>query len=301
MGDSERLTPLVNQNISKAVTPVDHLYHLGMSTDTHDFEKQFGDVRFVCVGGTGSRMLVLAKQVFSRLYNKPTSEYDAEDLAKAGGRYSMYKTGPCIFVNHNIGTSPLGVVLHEVFKLLHYAKVQSSDVHFFRIGTSGGLGIPPGTVVITDKVIDGAKRNHFHSCECGVVRPLPCRINKDIVKEVKLAADTIGCPSVIGGTMGTDDFYLGQGRTDGAFCPYSEADKDRFLQELYEEYGVLNIEMEAHMLSAFTYRAGIKCAIVCTTIVNRLRGDQIEYSHDELAVFEQRPLNIVTEYIVTHL
>merc|ERR1712036_177862 len=101
--------------------------------------------------------------------------------------------------------------------------------------------------------------------------------------------------------MGTDDFYLGQGRSDGAFCDYDETTKMQYLQELYEEYGVINIEMEAHILSAFTYRAGIKCAIVCTTIVNRLHGDQIQYTHDELSEFEERPLNIVTEYIRTHM
>ena len=31
------------------------------------------------------------------------------------------------------------VILHEILKLLHYAEAQ--DVKFFRIGTSGGLGI----------------------------------------------------------------------------------------------------------------------------------------------------------------
>ena len=31
------------------------------------------------------------------------------------------------------------VILHEILKLLHYSGAQ--DVKFFRIGTSGGLGI----------------------------------------------------------------------------------------------------------------------------------------------------------------
>ena len=70
-----------------------------------------------------------------------------------------------------------------------------------------------------------------------------------------------------------------------------------FLQELYQEYNVCNIEMEAHILSAFTYRAGIRCGIVCTTIVNRLKGDIIQFCHDDLAKFERRPLDIITEFI----
>lgn len=39
------------------------------------------------------------------------------------------------------------VILHETLKLLHYAG--ATDVSFYRIGTSGGLGLEPGTVVLT--------------------------------------------------------------------------------------------------------------------------------------------------------
>jgi len=291
-------TPIKNTHL-RAVTE-DHLYHLGMSTNSTNFKEQFGDVQFVCVGGTASRMNTLAEQIYEMMYQcspkKPLIDY-----ARAGGRYSVYKVGPVLCLNHNIGASPLGVVLHEIFKLLHYADIKSEHVTMFRIGTSGGLGYDAGTVVITDKVIDAAKRNHFHSVECGVIRPLPCRIDQDLAAEVKAAADRISCPSVVGGTMGTDDFYLGQGRVDGAFCDYGESDKKRFLQELYEEYGIVNMEMEAHILSAFTYRAGIRCSIVCTTIINRLHGDQIQYTHEELAEFEQRPLNVVIEFIRSKL
>ena len=40
---------------------------------------------------------------------------------------------------HGIGVPSLMVILHEILKLLYYAEAQ--DVKFFRIGTSGGLGI----------------------------------------------------------------------------------------------------------------------------------------------------------------
>lgn len=40
---------------------------------------------------------------------------------------------------HGIGVPSVIVILHEILKLLHYAEAQ--DVKFFRIGTSGGLGI----------------------------------------------------------------------------------------------------------------------------------------------------------------
>ena len=37
------------------------------------------------------------------------------DISAASGRYSMFKVGPVLCINHHIGASPLGVVLHETF------------------------------------------------------------------------------------------------------------------------------------------------------------------------------------------
>lgn len=36
--------------------PGDYLYHLGFGNTTHNLEEMFGDVKFVCLGGTKSRM-----------------------------------------------------------------------------------------------------------------------------------------------------------------------------------------------------------------------------------------------------
>merc|ERR1711881_284693 len=126
-------TPIKNPNLD--YHQVDHLYHLGMSTNSTNFRVQFGDVRFVCVGGTAQRMLTLANKIYLMMYSKEPLQ-PLVDYAKTSGRYSMYKVGPCLFVNHNIGASPLGVVIHELFKLLHYSGVASDSVRFFRIGTS---------------------------------------------------------------------------------------------------------------------------------------------------------------------
>lgn len=40
---------------------------------------------------------------------------------------------------HGMGIPSVSILLHEVMKLLHHAKC--SDVQFFRMGTSGGLGM----------------------------------------------------------------------------------------------------------------------------------------------------------------
>lgn len=70
----------------------------------------------------------------------------------------------------------------------------------------------------------------------------------------------------------------GQGRLDGAFCDFSEQDKMDYLEKL-KDFGVVNIEMEATIFAALTLHAGIKSAIVCVSLLNRLQGDQVRSSN----------------------
>ena len=61
---------------------------------------------------------------------------------------------------------------------------------------------------------------------------------------------------------------------DGAFCYYSEEDKFAFLNHARSQ-GVANIEMEALALAAITHQVGIKTAVICVTLLDRLNGDQV--------------------------
>jgi uridine phosphorylase len=61
------------------------------------------------------------------------------DITEKTDRYSMFKIGPVLCLNHGIGGPSLSIVLNEVLKLLLYAGAK--DFTFFRLGTSGGIGI----------------------------------------------------------------------------------------------------------------------------------------------------------------
>lgn len=69
-------------------------------------------------------------------------------------------------------------------------------------------------------------------------------------------------------------FAAGQGRLDGAFCDFSENDKLDYLNKLHD-FGVVNIEMESTIFGALTHHAGIRAAVVCVTLLDRLKGDQV--------------------------
>lgn len=61
-----------------------------------------------------------------------------------------------------------------------------------------------------------------------------------------------------------------------------------YLNKLHD-FGVINIEMECTIFAALTYHAGIRSAIVCVTLLDRLKGDQVRicvrYINDKFVFF----------------
>lgn len=58
-----------------------------------------------------------------------------------------------------MGVPSIGILLHEVIKLLAHAKAK--DPIFFRIGTCGGLGVEGGTVCISTEGVDELLNNYY--------------------------------------------------------------------------------------------------------------------------------------------
>lgn len=88
----------------------------------------------------------------------------------------------------------------------------------------------------------------------------------------------------------------GQGRLDGAFCGYTLDDKLKFLQKVYEA-GVRNIEMESVCFAAMCNRAGVPAAVLCVTLLDRLKGDQVELAPELHEDYQMRPPRLVAKFI----
>ena len=73
-----------------------------------------------------------------------------------------------------------------------------------------------------------------------------------------------------------------------------------FLNKAYSA-GVRNIEMEAIAVASMCRRAGIQAAVICVSLVNRLKQDQVTISHEELDDFQTRPWKLVMKYIMKHI
>ncbi|KAG7161578.1 Uridine phosphorylase 1-like [Homarus americanus] len=219
----------------------DILYHLALGSGSHDLVEMFSDVRFVCMGGTPKRMEVLC-------------------------------------FSHGMGIPSVGILLHEVIKLMYHAKCKNPI--FFRLGTCGGIGIEGGNLPVLGKM-----------------QRRPAILDKQLANDLKnLHCDTDPFSVTVGKTMCTYDFYEGQGRLDGAFCDYKEEDKLEFLQKIHDA-NVVNMEMESLCFAALCQHAGIKAAVICVTLLNRLHGDQVSTPKETLNKWQEYPQMLVARYI----
>jgi len=289
---------------------MDFLYHLGLSSgDTapdgrEKLEELFGDVKFFCCGGSAGRMTQFAHDVaqhFEGTEHELPFGAAPVPLGKQD-RYSFFKVGPVLISSHGMGQPSVSILLHEIAKLLEHAKAK--DVTFLRLGSSGGVGVEPGTVVVSTGGVNGMVEPVYSLPVLGKMEHLPAIINPEVVEEILSAtgaqAANLGFPVVPGKTMSADCFYEGQGRLDGAICDYQESDKMDFLNRLHE-YGVRNIEMEAAQFASFTHRLNIRSCIMCVTLLNRLDGDQVLSPVETLMEYDLRPGKAAIAYMNAQL
>ncbi|KAK7939492.1 hypothetical protein WMY93_002818 [Mugilogobius chulae] len=280
----------------------DILYHFSLGTKTHDLPQMFGDIKFVCVGGSANRMKAFAQFIHHEL-SLPGNPNDIQDICEGTDRYCMYKVGPVLSISHGMGVPSISIMLHELIKLLHHA--QCRDVVLFRLGTSGGVGkkleSSSGTVVITDKAVDYSFQPKFEQVVLGKVITRSTELDEGVSNELlQYSTEIPNLPTVIGNTMCTHDFYEGQGRLDGALCSFSHEEKLEYLRKAYDA-GVRNIEMESTVFAAMCRVCGLKAAVICVTLLNRFEGDQISSPHDVLVEYQQRPQILVSYFIKKRL
>ncbi|KAM6080384.1 LOW QUALITY PROTEIN: uridine phosphorylase 2 [Theristicus caerulescens] len=264
----------------------DVLYHLALGTKTHNLPAVFGDIKFVCVGGSPNRM-----RAFAQILHKELGlTGDGEGLAAlcAGtDRYATYRAGPLLSISHGMGIPSISIVLHELIKLLHHAKC--GDVTIIRIGTSGGLGIEAGSVVTTDTAVDNSFKPGFEQVVLDDVVVRSTELDTDLVEELLACSkETPDFPTLIGRTMCTYDFYEGQGRLDRALCSFSSEKKLEYLRRAYDA-GVRSIEF-----AALCGLCGPKAAVICVAL---LEGDQIRAPREVLREYQQRPQCLIAAFI----
>eukprot|EP00123_Amoebidium_parasiticum_P001154 comp12198_c0_seq1/m.6962 comp12198_c0_seq1/g.6962 ORF comp12198_c0_seq1/g.6962 comp12198_c0_seq1/m.6962 type:complete len:313 (-) comp12198_c0_seq1:565-1503(-) len=284
-------TPMGNRHIESMDS--DFLYHIGYSSKD-DLKGMFGDVKFVVTGGSAGRMKGFAQMMVKELKYPISTGLGLVDISGNPDRFSMYKVGPVLCVSHGMGMPSMSIMLHEITKLLHYAGCTGACI--IRMGTSGGLGVEPGSLVITKQPLNGELEPYYKAVVLGEEIKRESYMDQELGDLIEAAWDEPNVPVIRGNTVATDDFYEGQGRLDGALCEYDEAKKMAYLKKAHDK-GVTNIEMECVMFGAFCHRAKVPCAMVAVTLLNRLLGDQVPASKEMMAEYYDRIQRLLAKFI----
>eukprot|EP01028_Stygiella_incarcerata_P007481 TRINITY_DN3095_c0_g1_i1.p1 TRINITY_DN3095_c0_g1~~TRINITY_DN3095_c0_g1_i1.p1 ORF type:complete len:290 (-),score=87.73 TRINITY_DN3095_c0_g1_i1:109-978(-) len=271
----------------------DYMYHLGIAGTDVETVNMFSDTKFVIMGGSADRMKLFAGIMAEKL------GVPAKPIGKTE-RYSLFKIGPVVAVNHGMGQPSISILVHEVAKLMYYAR--ATDVVFIRTGTSGGLGVPPGSVVLATEGVSGDLEGGYALPILGKIVRRPAIPNATLTEDLGRCAREFfpDINVVFGKTLGADCFYEGQGRLDGAICEYTLEDKFAFLREAVAK-GVTNIEMESAEFLAFCLKVEIPAAVMCCTLLDRMKGDQVDSPKEVLEEYSMKTLNIAASYIMKKL
>ncbi len=271
---------------------VDYMYHLGLASNDACLEKM-KDIKAIVLAGSAHRVIRMAqswhdKHKTGELFKFPKDE-----------RFTIFYTNGVIFSSHGMGMPSMSIALQELMKLLYFVKQgdlkEIDKVFWCRVGTSGGL-VEPGTVVITTEALC-ADFKPYSLAVLGEKHVFDPTFPVDCVDKIIQASSAEKIDIIKGKTIGGDCFYLEQNRVDGAIVFCDEDGKIQWLKKA-EKLGVRNIEMESPVTAGFLNHWGFSnFAVICCVLVNRLKGDQVRSSKEELERYSLNAEKVLWNYL----
>ena len=262
----------------------DVYYHFGVAS-TDLMLVKLRDVKAVIMAGSGGRIKEFAQRWSELNGGSEIVAFPKED------RFITRYTAGVLFASHGMGMPSASIALQELMRLVFFLKrgdlAAIDEVFWCRVGTSGGVGLPGGTVVVSSeglmsdlkpyRLLNGGTGEYWFDGH------FPAETCTAII-EANAGADI---PIVSGKTVAGNEFFLEQFRLDGAICLETPETKMGWLRWLHEN-GVVNIEMEGAMIAGFlNYWGFSKFAMICTTLLNRLAGDQVTASPAQLHKYSE--------------
>jgi uridine phosphorylase len=272
--------------------------HFGVASSDPILEKLRG-VRTVVMAGSGGRI-----KEFAVRWSELNGGSEIVALPKDDRFVTRYTAG-VLFASHGMGMPSASIALQELMRLVFFLKRGDLDamngVFWCRVGTSGGVGLPGGTVVVSSeglmadlrpyRVLNGGVGEHWFDGH----------FPADTYNAIIAANEHTDFDIVSGKTVAGNEFFLEQFRLDGAICLETPETKMGWLRWLYES-GVANIEMEGAMIAGYLNHWGFpKFAMICCTLLNRLDGDQVTASPEQLHKFSEDSGAALFNYLAASL
>ena len=275
-----------------------YLHSLKMNLDEMTITK-FRGITQVVLQGSAERTLSLAKTLAKQLLNIDEHYFEPVDLIPSS-KYVAYRVNNILLVSHGMGNPSIITLLDSLSKIMLFAN--NTNLEYIRVGTSGGIGVAPGSVVITNTA-------YMPDLTCGYrIAPLGKEIIYSTTMNSELNSRIINAQPhhldfkiVTGNTATADDFYLSQARFDGAIKPkYTKVQQQEYFKKL-QQLGIVNFDMEATGIAMFGNRAGIPVTMLASIIINRLETDQVSATHDELVGYTLNAQRVIVNYLLKAL
>ena len=102
----------------------------------------FNEIRCIIIMGPDSRAQKIATECVEKLNI-------AKQWQKIGDSefFSIYKIGSVLTCSHGMGLSSVCLFLNELLRIMNISK--NNDFQIIRVGSSGGVGVEGGTIVIS--------------------------------------------------------------------------------------------------------------------------------------------------------
>ncbi len=261
---------------------VDVYYHFGLSSADPVIE-DLRDVQAIVMAGSGHRI-----EEFARIWSGMNGDAPIIALPKEERFVTRYCAG-VLFASHGMGMPSASIAVQELMRLVYFLKrgdlAALAEVFWARVGTSGGVGLPGGTIVVSTegvmadlrpyRVLNGGMGEYWFDST----------FPRDVAEAVAAANADNGLEVVLGKTVAGNEFFLEQFRLDGAVCMETPQTKMAWLEWIHDN-GVRNIEMEGAMLAGYLNHWGFpRFAMICCTLLDRLHGDQVTATPEELAKY----------------
>ena len=262
----------------------DVYYHFGVASTDPVLAKLRG-VKAVIMAGSGGRIKEFAQRWSELNAGSEIVAFPKED------RFVTRYTAGVLFASHGMGMPSASIALQELMRMVFFLKAGDLDamdeVFWCRVGTSGGVGLPGGTVVVSSeglmadlkpyRLLNGGTGEYWFDGH------FPAATSQAIIA----ANEHTDFEIVAAKTVAGNEFFLEQFRLDGAICLETPETKMGWLRWLHDN-GVANIEMEGAMLAGYLNWWGFsQFAMICCTLLNRLEGDQVTATAAQLHKYSE--------------
>ncbi|XP_020043301.2 uridine phosphorylase 1-like [Castor canadensis] len=143
-------------------------------------------LQFGCVGRISSQMITFCKCVAVELGIECSGEV-CPNICAGTDLYALYVVGSVLNVSiisyqflHGMGIPSIIIMIQELIKLMYHARC--SNITFICFGTSGGIGLEHGSVVITSQAVDACFKPDFEQQLQGKQMVLSADLEEQLVQ-----------------------------------------------------------------------------------------------------------------------